>query len=131
MSVYIGGRNTPGWRETHDYLLGHHSTSGDSGAVQHCGLDIGKWLQNAGAFHYVRCVMLVALGLIWPLHRGQRNAFSWPQIWPEWPPDIDKLNFWSSIAFAFYRHGTGLRHERRDFAIRAKTFPRAIYAPLA
>jgi glutamate:GABA antiporter len=71
--------------------------------------------------------MLVAIGGYLLLHRGSATHFSWPRLWPEWPPDIDKLNFWSSIAFAF----TGMElvcamsEEVRD---PRKTFPRAIYA---
>src|SRR3954468_9653467 len=92
------------------------------------GLDIGKWLQNAGGVStYVPLVMLVGIGTYLAMHRGGATHFSWPRLWPEWPPDIDKLNFWSSIAFAF----TGMElvcamsEEIRD---PHKTFPRSIYA---
>jgi len=70
--------------------------------------------------------MLVGIGLTWRCI-GQRNALFLAAALPEWPPDIDKLNFWSSIAFAF----TGMElvcamsEEVRD---PRKTFPRAIYA---
>jgi amino acid transporter len=61
------------------------------------------------------------------MHRGSATHFSWHSILLDWPPDIDKLNFWSNIAFAF----TGMElvcamsEEVRD---PRKTFPRALYA---
>ena len=92
------------------------------------GLDIGKWLQNAGGIStYVPLVMLVGIGTYLAMHRGSATHFSWPRLWPEWPPDIDKLNFWSSIAFAF----TGMElvcAMSEEIREPHKTFPRAIYA---
>jgi len=61
------------------------------------------------------------------LHRGTATHFSWHSVMLDWPPDIDKLNFWSNIAFAF----TGMElvcamsEEVRE---PRKTFPRAILA---
>ena len=92
------------------------------------GLDIGKWLQNAGGIStYVPLVMLVGIGTYLAMHRGSATHFTWPRLWPEWPPDIDKLNFWSSIAFAF----TGMElvcAMSEEIREPHKTFPRAIYA---
>jgi glutamate:GABA antiporter len=71
--------------------------------------------------------MLVGIGAWLALHRGSATHFSWREILPERHPDIDKLNFWSNIAFAF----TGMElvcamsEEVRE---PRKTFPRAIYA---
>jgi amino acid transporter len=71
--------------------------------------------------------MLVGIGTYLAMHRGSATHFSWHSILLDWPPDIDKLNFWSNIAFAF----TGMElvcamsEEVRD---PRKTFPRALYA---
>src|SRR5258707_5630882 len=129
MSVYIGGPKYAWLAGNPRYLLwASLGLLAIAVLFNIVGLDIGQWLQNAGGGStYVPLVMLVAFGLILALHRGSATHFSWPRLWPEWPPDIDKLNFWSSIAFAF----TGMElvcamsEEVRD---PRKTFPRAIYA---
>ena len=129
MSVYIGGPKYVWLASSPKYLL-WASLGLLAAAVLFniVGLDIGKWLQNAGGVStYAPLLMLVGIGTYLALHRGSATHFSWPRIWPEWPPDIDKLNFWSSIAFAF----TGMElvcamsEEVRE---PRKTFPRAIYA---
>lgn len=90
------------------------------------GLDVGKWLQNAGGIGtYVPMIMLIGLGAyIWHA-RGPATHFSLHNMMPTW--NWDTLNFWPQIAFAF----TGLElvatmseeiHEPR------RTFPRAIFA---
>src|SRR5205807_520446 len=93
--------------------------------------DIGKWLQNAGGVStYVPLLMLVGIGTYMAMHRGSATHFSWRSMLPDWPPDIGKLNFWSTIAFTF----TGMElvcamsEEVRE---PRKTFPRAIYASAA
>jgi amino acid transporter len=129
MSVYIGGPKYAWLAGSPRYLLWASLLLLAIAVLFNIvGLDIGKWLQNAGGVStYVPLVMLVGIGTYLAMHRGSATHFSWPRIWPEWPPDIDKLNFWSSIAFAF----TGMElvcamsEEIRD---PRKTFPRAIYA---
>jgi glutamate:GABA antiporter len=129
MSVYIGGAKYA-WLATNPKYLFWASLGLLATAVLFniVGLDIGKWLQNAGGVStYVPLIMLVGIGAWLALHRGSATHFSWRGILPEWPPDIDKLNFWSNIAFAF----TGMElvcamsEEVRE---PRKTFPRAIYA---
>ncbi|HEY1937800.1 MAG TPA: APC family permease [Candidatus Angelobacter sp.] len=129
MSVYIGGPKYVWLAGNPRYLL--WASLGLLAAAVFfniIGLDIGKWLQNAGGVStYVPLLMLVGIGTYLALHRGSATHFSWKSILLEWPPDIGKLNFWSSIAFAF----TGMElvcsmsEEVRD---PRKTFPRAIYA---
>jgi len=129
MSVYIGGSKYAWLATSPKYLfwasLGLLATAVLFNIV---GLDIGKWLQNAGGVStYVPLIMLVGIGAWLALHRGSATHFSWWEILPERHPDIDKLNFWSNIAFAF----TGMElvcamsEEVRE---PRKTFPRAIYA---
>ena len=129
MSVYVGGPKYAWLAGNPKYLL--WSSLGLLAAAvlfNIVGLDIGKWLQNAGGIAtYAPLLMLVGIGTYLVLHRGSATHFSWHAILPDWPPDIGKLNFWSNIAFAF----TGMElvcamsEEVRD---PRKTFPRAIYA---
>jgi glutamate:GABA antiporter len=90
------------------------------------GLNIGKWLQNAGGVStYVPLLILVTIaGILW-LHHGSVTQFTWSNIRPVW--NWDTVNFWSQIAFAF----TGLElvsamsAEVRD---PRRTLPRAVFA---
>ena len=90
------------------------------------GLNIGKWLQNAGGVStYAPLLMLVALGgLLW-LRHGSVTHLTWANLLPVW--NWDTVNFWSQIAFAF----TGLElvsamsQEVRD---PQRTLPRAVFA---
>ncbi len=61
------------------------------------GLGVGKWVGNIGGLAtYFAGALLVALGLfVWVRH-GSATPM---RIVPEW--NLDKLNFWSQIAFAF------------------------------
>jgi glutamate:GABA antiporter len=90
------------------------------------GLNIGKWLQNAGGVStYVPLLMLIGIGWYFAVHHGSASHFDWKGSLPVW--NLDTVNFWSNIAFAF----TGMElvcamsEEVRD---PKKTFPRAIYA---
>jgi amino acid transporter len=90
------------------------------------GLNIGKWLQNAGGVStYLPLLMLVAIaGLLWVRH-GSVTHFTRANVMPVW--NWDTVNFWSQIAFAF----TGLElvsamsEEVRD---PRRTLPRAVFA---
>jgi glutamate:GABA antiporter len=89
------------------------------------GLNIGKWLQNAGGVGtYLPLLMLVVIGaLVWMRH-GSATHFTLRNMMPTW--NWDTVNFWSQIAFAF----TGLElvsamsEEVRD---PRRTLPRAVF----
>ena len=90
------------------------------------GLNIGKWLQNAGGVStYAPLLMLVALGGFLWLRHGSVTHLTWANLLPVW--NWDTVNFWSQIAFAF----TGLElvsamsQEVRD---PQRTLPRAVFA---
>lgn len=90
------------------------------------GLNIGKWLQNAGGVStYAPLVILVALAIFLVFRNGSVTHFTWANMAPTW--NWDTVNFWSQIAFAF----TGLElvsamsEEVRD---PRRTLPRAVYA---
>lgn len=88
------------------------------------GLNIGKWLQNAGGVcTYLPLMMLLGVGLILAIKHGSVTNFTWANMMPVW--NWDTVNFWSQIAFAV----TGLElvsamsEEVRD---PHKTLPRAV-----
>src|SRR5258707_10530498 len=129
MSVYIGGPKYAWLAGSPRYLLwASLGLLAVAVLFNIIGLDIGKWLQNAGGVStYAPLLMLVGIGGYLALHHGSATHFSWRGILPDWPPNVDRLNFWSNIAFAF----TGMElvcamsEEVRE---PRKTFPRAIYA---
>jgi amino acid transporter len=89
------------------------------------GLNIGKWLQNAGGVGtYLPLAMLVVIALLVYLRHGSATHFTWRNMMPTL--DLDTVNFWSQIAFAF----TGLElvsamsEEVRD---PRRTLPRAVF----
>jgi glutamate:GABA antiporter len=89
------------------------------------GLNIGKWLQNAGGVGtYVPLLMLGGIAVLVYLKQGSATHFTWANMKPTW--NWDTVNFWSQIAFAF----TGLElvsamsEEVRD---PRRTLPRAVF----
>ena len=61
------------------------------------GLSVGKWTGNLGGFAtYMGGALIIVLGLLVWLRFGSATVI---RIAPEW--NLDKLNFWSQIAFAF------------------------------
>jgi len=89
------------------------------------GLNIGKWLQNAGGVGtFVPLFILVVVAVLVALRHGSVTHFSLHAVLPTW--NWDTVNFWSQIAFAF----TGLElvsamsEEVRD---PRRTLPRAVY----
>lgn len=89
------------------------------------GLNVGKWLQNAGGVGtYVPLLMLAAIAAIVTMRHGSATHFTLANMMPTW--NWDTVNFWSQIAFAF----TGLElvsamsEEIRD---PRRTLPRAVF----
>ncbi len=90
------------------------------------GLNIGKWLQNAGGVStYVPLLMLVAIAAaLWSRH-GSISQITWTSLKPVW--NWDTVNFWSQIAFAF----TGLElvsAMSAEVHNPQRTLPRAVMA---
>jgi amino acid transporter len=88
------------------------------------GLNIGKWLQNAGGVGtYAPLLMLAGIAAIVCWRHGSATHFTAANMLPAW--NWDTVNFWSQIAFAF----TGLElvsdmsEEVRD---PRRTLPRAV-----
>jgi amino acid transporter len=89
------------------------------------GLNVGKWLQNAGGVGtYVPLVMLAGIAALVCFRHGSATQFTLSNMMPTW--NWDTVNFWSQIAFAF----TGLElvsamsEEVRD---PRRTLPRAVF----
>jgi glutamate:GABA antiporter len=89
------------------------------------GLNVGKWLQNAGGlFTYVPMLMLVGIALVLLARQGSVTHFSWSNIRPVW--NWDTVNFWSQIAFAFsgLELVSAMSEEIHD---PRRTLPRAVF----
>jgi amino acid transporter len=89
------------------------------------GLNVGKWLQNAGGLGtYIPLVILAVVATIVAFKYGSVTHFTVRNMMPTW--NWDTVNFWSQIAFAF----TGLElvsamsEEVRD---PRRTLPRAVF----
>ena len=89
------------------------------------GLNIGKWLQNAGGVGtYLPLLMLCGIAALVYFRHGTATHFTLANMAPTW--NWDTVNFWSQIAFAF----TGLElvsamsEEVRD---PRRTLPRAVF----
>jgi amino acid transporter len=101
MSAYVLGGKGAALAQDRAYLL-----AGSLGLLlvavvfNIIGLNIGKWLQNAGGIStYAPLLILVAIaGALWMKH-GSVTHFTWTNMKPSW--DWDTVNFWSQIAFAF------------------------------
>ena len=130
MSVYIGGPKY--WalaKDPHYLLWSSMALLGIAVILNIVGLNIGKWLQNAGGVStYLPLLMLIAIGAYLGLHRGSATHFSFQNILPH--VNLDTVNYWSQIAFAF----TGMElvcAMSEEIREPRKTFPRAIYASAA
>ena len=89
------------------------------------GLNIGKWLQNAGGVGtYLPLLMLAGIALLVYSKHGSMTQFTWANMMPRW--NWDTVNFWSQIAFAF----TGLElvsAMSEEVRNPRRTLPRAVF----
>ena len=125
MSAYIGGAGAAALADSRPYLVaGSILLLAVAVWLNIIGLNIGKWLQNAGGVGTYAPLVILSLvaGALW-LRQGSMTHFTWTGLLPAW--NLDTVNFWSQIAFAF----TGLElvsamsEEIRD---PQRTLPRAI-----
>ncbi len=89
------------------------------------GLNIGKWLQNAGGVGtYVPLLMLVGVAGVASWRYGAVTHFTVHNMLPAW--NWDTVNFWSQIAFAFtgMELVSAMSGEVRD---PRRTLPRAVF----
>jgi amino acid transporter len=126
MSAYIGGAGMGSLAQNQKFLVGVSLLLLFVAVVMNIvGLNIGKWLQNAGGVGtYVPLLMLIgAAAIVWHRH-GSVTHFTWVNILPHW--NWDTVNFWPQIAFAFVglELVSAMSEEIRD---PKRTLPRAIY----
>src|ERR1017187_7044216 len=126
MSAYIvGGRGVAMAHDRTFQLTVAMSLLFRSVVLNIIGLNVGKWLQNAGGVGtYVPLLMLAGIAAIVCWKHGSVTHFTVANMLPTW--NWDTINFWSQIAFAF----TGLElvsamsEEVRD---PRRTLPRAVF----
>jgi amino acid transporter len=101
MSAYVIGGKGAALAENRLYLeIGSYFLLLVAVVMNIIGLNIGKWLQNAGGVAtYLPLLILTALaGIMW-LQHGSMTHFTFSNMLPAW--NWDTVNFWSQIAFAF------------------------------
>jgi len=90
------------------------------------GLNIGKWLQNAGGVGtYLPLLILAAVAALVCFRHGSITHFTLAAMRPTW--NWDTVNFWSQIAFAFtgFELVSCMAEEVHD---PRRTLPRAVLA---
>ena len=95
-------------------------------AMNVVGLDVGKWLNNAGAVaSWVPALLLIALGFVSWSRFGSATPMDAHAMLPS--TNLKDVIFWSTIAFAFggVESGSTMGDEIRDAR---RTVPRAILA---
>ena len=125
MAAYIGGAAHGHLANDRGFLLtGSLLLLAVAVGMNIVGLNIGKWLQNAGGVGtYAPLLILVGIAAVVFARHGSQTHITWHNTLPVW--NFDTVNFWSQIAFAF----TGMElvcamsEEVRD---PKRTFPRAI-----
>ena len=125
MMAYVGGPSTAYLAQNRTFLMcGSFFLIFLAVFLNIIGLNIGKWLQNAGGIGtYVPPLMLAAIAAyLWHMH-GSVTHFTWANMLPTW--DWNTVNFWPQIAFAFggLELASAMSEEVRD---PRRTFPRAI-----
>jgi amino acid transporter len=125
MAAYVGGTGTAWLAQSRTFLLvGSFALLAVAVTLNIIGLNIGKWLQNAGGVAtYIPLIILVVVAAILYHSRGSATHFSWAGMLPHW--NLGTVNFWSQIAFAFtgLELASAMSDEIRD---PKRTFPRAI-----
>lgn len=127
MSAYIGGAKAAPLAQNRAFLLiGSFVLLLVAVALNVIGLNVGKWLQNAGGVAtYVPLLILTALGFTLWHKQGSVAHFTWANTLPHW--NWSTVNFWSQIAFAFtgLELASAMSEEIKD---PRRTLPRAIFA---
>jgi len=127
MSAYILGENGASLSQDHSFLTWVSvALLLVAVGLNIIGLNIGKWLQNAGGVAtYLPLMILVGVAVVIAGKHGAVTQFTRQNILPTW--NWDTVNFWSQIAFAFsgLELVSAMSQEVRD---PQRTLPRALYA---
>jgi amino acid transporter len=125
MGAYMGGSGAAHLAQNRTFLLvGSILMLAAAVLLNIIGLNIGKWLQNAGGVGtYIPLLMLVGMGAYFWHANSNVTHFTRTNILPVW--NWGTVNFWPQIAFAFsaLELCSTMSEEVRD---PHKTFPRAI-----
>jgi len=127
MTAYAGGSGTAALAQNRTFLLaGSFAMLFVAVFLNIIGLNVGKWLQNAGGVcTYVPLMMLLGVALLLWARHAPATHFTVAQMMPHW--NWDTVNFWPQLAFAF----TGLElvsAMSEEVKNPQRTFPRAIFA---
>jgi glutamate:GABA antiporter len=126
MAAYIGGAHY-GWLATdREFLvIGSFVLLFVAVYLNIVGLNIGKWLQNAGGVcSYIPLLMVVGIA-VWMWHAyGSVTHFTWKNIMPVW--NQATVNFWPQMVFglAGFELVSAMSEEVRN---PQKTLPRAVW----
>ena len=125
MTAFAGGGAAAHLAQSRNFLvIGSLLLLGVAVVMNVIGLNIGKWLQNAGGIGtYVPLLMLTGIAALVFMKHGSATHFTWQNIQVHWDPD--RVNFWSQIAFAF----TGMElvsTMSEEIRYPRRTIPRAI-----
>ena len=101
MGAYIGGSSWGHLAQSRPFLLsGSFLLLFIAVAMNIVGLNVGKWLQNAGGvMTYVPLLLLVGVGAAIWLRYGSATHFTLANMMPRW--NWETVNFWPQILFAF------------------------------
>jgi amino acid transporter len=101
MSAYIGGAGSAWLADNKSYIItASVLTLLVAAGLNLVGLNIGKWLQNAGGVGtYIPLLMLLMIAAVVWMRFGVQNPLDASRLVPRL--DLDTVNFWSGIAFAF------------------------------
>jgi glutamate:GABA antiporter len=101
MGAYIGGSSWGHLAQSRAFLLGGSLfLLFVAVGMNIVGLNVGKWLQNAGGvMTYIPLLLLVATGGVVWLSYGSATHFTWANMMPQW--NWATVNFWPQILFAF------------------------------
>ncbi|HKO03618.1 MAG TPA: APC family permease [Candidatus Acidoferrales bacterium] len=125
MSAYVGGAGAASLAQDRSFLLAvSFILLFIAVGMNIIGLNIGKWLQNAGGIGTYAPLLILSgvAGVLWFRH-GSVTHFTFANMLPSW--NWDTVNFWSQIAFAF----TGLElvsAMSEEIREPHRTLPRAI-----
>ena len=125
MSAYVAGSGGAALAQDRTFLLvGSFVILFVAVALNIVGLNIGKWLQNAGGVGtYIPLLILTGVAAMLWFRQPSVTHFTVANMLPTW--DWDTVNFWSQIAFAFsgLELVSAMSEEVRD---PQRTLPRAI-----
>lgn len=126
MAAYIGGAGHANLATNREFLvIGSFVLLFVAVFLNIIGLNIGKWLQNAGGVgSYVPLLIVVGIGL-WAWHVfGSATHFTLKNMMPVW--NGATVNFWPQMVFAFagFELVSAMSEEVRD---PHKTLPRAVW----